>query len=413
MKVLWISHLVPYPPKAGVLIRSNSLLMELSKFNDVDVFAFNQKKLLSSYYSSEEEGLAQSREALSHYVRKQWVFGIPSEKNRAAKLWLIISSFFSVTPYSVKWLRSKEALGALTRILNENKYDLVHFDTISLDIMRTALNANVPTILDHHNIESHMMHRRCLKETNPLKKLYFKWEAIKLHWYEKKHVPCYTGNIVCSNDDDDRLSEIANVKSSAVVANGIDTDRISVRRSPEPGRLLFVGGLSWYPNIEAINYFLSEIAPMLDENNVDYQIDIIGKGAPDFLLRKYSDHKRVHFHGYVDDIRKFYSEASVYICPILDGGGTKLKVLDAMAHGLPVVGTDMACEGLDVEHGKHVLIANSPTEFVSEIQKLLDGNISGKYLGENALSLVKKKYSYEQVGIVMRKYYESIIREGL
>ena len=207
MKILWISHLVPYPPKAGVLIRSFNLVKQLGQRHEVDLFMFNQKRLLEAFYASQTEGIQAAIKALDPYVNKHWVEPIPYEKSTFHKLLLITKSFFSRTPYTINWLESRDASKLLEEIIGNNKYDLIHFDTISLDIYRKLVHKDTKIAMNHHNIESHMMGRRAMKEKNYFKKLYFKLEYKKLHKYEKNHLPNYDGHIVCSKDDARRLWE--------------------------------------------------------------------------------------------------------------------------------------------------------------------------------------------------------------
>ena len=409
MKVLWVSHLVPYPAKAGVLIRSNSLIRELSKDCEVDLFMFNQKHLLGSYYEDLKEGIESAEHELSKYVGMQWLVDIASEENTWSKMKLVVGSFFSLSPYTINWLKSKSAGRQIEEIVLQGGYDLVHFDTISLDVFSDALPAGIVKVMDHHNVESHMMQRRWKKEKNVLKKVYFYWEAVKLHQYEKENLRKYNGHILCSENDKQRLLELSDIRSSCVVPNGIDISRISIERRPVLGRLLFVGGLSWYPNLQAIEYFLDKVVPVLDKRNLDYRLDIIGKGAPKSLISKYQSSSKIFFHGFVDDINDFYSESMIYICPILDGGGTKLKVLDAMAHGIPIIATELACEGIEVCDGEHVIIAKTPIEFADSIELFLDHKIDGEAMGGAAAKIVQEAYSFQHIGGLLRGYFKSLV----
>ncbi|MEO0438435.1 MAG: hypothetical protein AAF098_16165, partial [Pseudomonadota bacterium] len=154
MKILWISHLVPYPPKAGVLIRSFNLVRELGERHALDVLTLNQPRLMADYYRTQAEGIEAAKDALSEYVNNLWIEDIPAERSPLSRLWLIGSSFLSRDSYTIRWLKSKKMEQRLAAILAENTYDLIHIDTISLDYLRPLIPADIPLVLDHHNIES-------------------------------------------------------------------------------------------------------------------------------------------------------------------------------------------------------------------------------------------------------------------
>ena len=310
MKVLWLSHLVPYPPKGGVLIRSFNLIKELGGRAEVDLLMFNQRALMGSYFNTQEEGEAEAKKALSSFICKQWI--LPIENDGCwAKRWLIARSFFSLRPYTIAWLDSPAARKTISEIMAHNEYDIIHFDTISLDVFRDE-NSDVKIMLDHHNIESHMMGRRAKKEKNLLKKLYFWWEFVKLQRYEKAVLGLYCGHIVCSKDDKQRLLELDGQCSVEVIPNGIAFDGRVVEPAPQKGKLLFIGGLSWYPNADAINDFVTNIAPELRKVNVDFELDVVGKNGPKDLQAKVEGLSDIRLHGYVDNISGFYRDANVY-----------------------------------------------------------------------------------------------------
>lgn len=186
MKILWLSHLIPYPPKAGVLQRCYYLLKELGKYHEIDLMAFTQKDLLLSFYQDYDVGLSEARNALLKVVNDIEFLEIPSEESIFGKHGLAAKGLFSQGGYTMNWLRSDVFVDHLKARLSENNYDLVHFDTISLAVYRKYVKG-VSVTLDHHNIESHMMLRRATKESNLFKKFYFYQEGLKIERQEKKY----------------------------------------------------------------------------------------------------------------------------------------------------------------------------------------------------------------------------------
>ncbi len=410
MKILWLSHFVPYPPKAGVLQRGYYLLREFARRHEVDLIAFNQSALLKPLcLTTEEEGLREAKKELLNFCKSVSFLPIPIDSIPLGKYWLAIKSFFSITPYTINWLRSKEMEKALAAKLAYNQYDLVHFDTISLDVFKKYVKG-IPTVLDHHNIESHMMLRRAKVETNFIKKWYFLQEGRRLASYEKQHCTTYTGHITCSQVDLDRLQASVSGINGTVVPNGVDMSFFKPQGVKTKGKkLIFIGTMNWYPNIEAVRFIAHEIMPLLRREKLNIEVQIIGASPPGDLVRysqKYLDFKVL---GFVDEIRTYMEEAAIYVCPINDGGGTKLKILDALAMGKVIVAHPVACEGIEVTDQKNVVFAETAQQYVTEIKSLLDDPVRCVQIGVAARHLAVSKYDYKQIGQKMSIYYESLV----
>ena len=398
MKILWLSHLIPYPPKGGVLQRSYNMIKQLSYYHSVDLLAFNQKKLLGSFFNSIEEGIAESNKVLSKFCGKLQFFDIDSCSSSWGSYSLALKSLYS-EPYNINWLKSEFFATQLDVWLNNGKYNIVVFDTISLVPYFSLLPADVATCLDHHNIESHMLLRRSKKEINFFKKLYFYQESLRLAQYERNFCPQFTLNITCSDIDSNRLAEISPSAKILTIPNGVDLDYFSPQGIPlTDNRLIFVGTMNWYPNIEAVLYIAKKLWPALKSKYPALHCDIIGANPPSHISELSKLLPDFHVHGFVDDVRAYIESATVYVCPIQDGGGTKLKILDAMAMSKAVVAHPIACEGINVTHALNVLLAGDNTAFVDQISLLIDSPDKRNVLGQNARKLIENSYNYCSIG---------------
>jgi glycosyltransferase involved in cell wall biosynthesis len=407
LKVLWISHLVPYPPKGGVLMRSYNLLHEVAKHHDVDVFALNQKRLLGSYFPDVATGLKAAREHLSTFIKRFAVEEIPTEERRWGRQLQALSSLFRSTPYSINWLESEPARREIAQWIKTSNYDVVHFDTISLAIYRPA-DIKCPTVMDHHNIESHMMLRRAMKEKIFLRRWYFRQEAQRLLAFEKKFLHKFTAHIVCSEDDRERVLEIDSTLDATVIPNGIALQPYPIVRQPlQPPRLLFIGGLSWYPNQDAVHFIIDELWEKIKIAIPGIEMHIIGKNPSSKIMQAAADDPQFKVHGYVDDISIFYAQALAYLCPIRDGGGTKLKILDALAHKVPVVAHPLACEGIDAIDGEQVLLAETPEAFVEKILALQNAALNEK-IGQSGFELIQDKYDFQAIGLNLSNLFHAL-----
>lgn len=409
LKILWLSHLIPYPPKSGVLMRSYHLVHELAKHHDVDLFAFNQSRQLKSHFPDTEIGLTTIRDHFRTFIDRFHIEPIPSESRSLGRQMLALGSLFRPDTYTINWLKSRPAREALAGWLREKNYDLIHFDTISL-APYLPLDIRCPVAMDHHNIESHMMLRRASHETHALKKWYFFQEGDRLVKYERKNLPRFDAHIVCSVEDQQRLLELDRSLTVKVVPNGILVKPERPRRNPQhkPPKLLFIGGLDWYPNADAVHFFLDDIWPLIVRELPLAEIDIIGKNPTEKIRAYAGKDSRVHIHGFVDNITHYYEQAAVYVCPIRDGGGTKLKVLDALVHRVPLVGFPAACEGLALEDDVHVKIASTPAVFAEKTLSLIRSPGKSQELGDAGYDVVKNEFDVRLIGLELAKFYSGI-----
>ena len=405
MNILWLSHLVPYPPKGGVLQRSYNLIKEVSKYHDVVLIAFVQTDLIKAMFSTVEYGLKEASSHLQMICSEVKFVQIPCERTHYGKQVLALKSLFSRRPYTINWLESREMHALLDEECVKRKFDVIHFDTISLSPYIREFT-DYPKVLDHHNIESHMMARRSRQEKNSLKKIYFGMEAKKLLGYEKHICGEFDQHITCSSLDSSRLAEIDSSLSMVEIPNGVDVDYFNPQHDNErAGQLVFAGGLSWYPNRDAMLYFAHEIWPLLRDQIPGAVMNVVGKSPPKELLKIAQVDANFRVHGFVDDVRDYLSRATIYVCPIRDGGGTKLKLLDAFAMGKATVAHPVSCEGLDVVDNVNVMLADTPVEFANKIKILHENDELRRTIGNNARELVEDRYAFAGIGKKLSDLY--------
>lgn len=410
MKILWLSHLIPYPPKGGVLQRAYYLLREASKYHQIDLLAFNQPDLIGPLFSSVDEGVSEAKSHLGDLCNSVKFFEIHSEKSSLGRYFLALKSLITKDPYNINWLKSVEYSDAVRQLVNGTQYDLVHFDTISLIPFINDVG-DLPIVLDHHNIESHMLLRRGDKESNLLKSWYFHQEGERLQRVEEAICKRVALNITCSDMDSERLLAISPDSRVETVPNGVD-ESFFLESDESRGinnKLLFVGTLNWYPNIEAVNFIADKLWVKLKKQIPDVIFDIVGANPPNSItpLSRVDNNFRVH--GFVDDVRTYFSDADIFVCPIQDGGGTKLKILDAMSMGKAIVAHPIACEGISVVDNESVCFAETADEYVEIIVLLLNDPAEIKRLGTAARKLIENKYTYTAIGQQLSALYESCI----
>ena len=369
MNILWLSHNVPYPPKTGVLQRNYNLLKEAARAGDIYLLAFYQKAILPIAYD-----LGEATRELRRICRHVEIVPVPIDSSALSRHGLVVRSIFTRDPYSVNWLQCNEMRQRVRRLATRIPFDIVHFDTLSLAAYRDEVG-DVRTILNHHNVESHLMARRSRIERNVLKRAYYTMEARKLRTYEARCCGDFDVNFAVSDSDRALLSEAIPADRIAVIPNGVDVDYFTPEPcEPAERSLVFVGGMNWYPNRDAVLHLRREIWPMLTREIPDISLTIVGAQPPEEVTALAREDGRVRITGFVDDVRPYLRRAMIYVCPMRDGGGTRLKILDALAMGKPIVSTTLGCEGISVEPGKHVLLADTPSEFVMQTKALFDND---------------------------------------
>jgi glycosyltransferase involved in cell wall biosynthesis len=410
MRILWLSHLIPYPPKGGVLQRTFHLTNELCRNHDVDLIAFTQKDLLKNFNNGNiQKTIEESKFELGKNFETIKYVDIPADKHFYGKYLIAAKSLFQKSPYTINWLRSKKMEIAIKEQLERSDYDLVHIDTISLDIYRPLLG-DIPLIMDHHNIESHMMIRRSKKEKNWMKKIYFLQEGLKLRAYEKKVCSNYSGHITCSDIDSKRLRKLTSGPEITDIPNGVDTKYFkSAGLKQNPYTIIFAGRMNWYPNVEAADYIVKEVFPLLKQRFPLAKLVLAGANPPQHLIKRSQENDGIQVTGFVDDIRPYIDQASVYVCPITDGGGTKLKILDALAMAKPIVASRIAAEGINVQDGKNIILADSPQEYVDAIGLLFESESRRSEMGIEARKLSEEKYEFSTIGEKLCGFYQKVI----
>jgi glycosyltransferase involved in cell wall biosynthesis len=404
MNILWLSHLAPYPPKGGVKQRSYNLMHEISKYHKLYIICFLQK--------SHQPTLEKKREALEGLSRVGKVIGnftFDSDRSQWSSMLLAMKSLLTRDPYTVNWLKKPGVGFMIENAIHENNIDLVHFDTISWAAYLGRTN-NCKIVMNHHNIESHMMLRRAQREHHLIKKLYYYQEGRKLKYYEKRVCSQFDLNITCSSTDTERLLKDLPQLHVDDIPNGVDLNYFHpMGLEQKPSSMIFAGGLSWYPNIAAMEYFTKLVWKILVKDVPGANMTVIGRNPPQWIIDFAKNNNNFDVTGFVDDVRPYIDQAAVYVCPITDGGGTKLKILDALAMGKAIVTHPIACEGIDVTEGKDVIFADTPQEYVDKIKMLFQDDKLRDSIGRNGRKLIENKYNFVNIGKKLNRLYTALL----
>ena len=403
MRILWLGHNLAYPPKGGPLQRNYNLLREAAKQHEVHALVFDQPASRPLGVTPED-----CVEALKKFCASvDWV-PLSQDPIGIGRYWRAFSGMVTGEPYEFRWLRSKDMMERVQRLATRLRFDVVHADTLGL-APYVSFFPDAGTVLNHHDIESALVQRRACSERNTVWRAFWAREAIHLLAAERRWCPSFHVNMVVSDDEGQLVKPSCGESNICVVPNGVDVGYFTPRPDPGGNRLLFCGRLDQLANRGAITYFFKSIWPVLAGKVQELEIDVVGKNPPTWLVELSQCDPRVRVPGFVDDIRPYFQKATVFVCPITEGGGTRLKILDALAMGMPVLATTFAASGLSLHDGQHLLIADTPGTFVERTMQLLSDSPLRLRLARGAIDVVRRTYSWDTIGHSLVSAYEEAI----
>jgi len=306
---------------------------------------------------------------------------------------------------------------ALERILGENDFDIVQMESIHLmdylPIIRAA-RSRPQVVCDWHNIESELMRQYSDRESNVARRAYARKTARLMSEFERRGLHEFDAHIAVSQRDAQQLGNLNAEARVFVVENGVDTayygeGAVSGVKAPgEQNRIVFVGSMDYHANIDGAVNFARDVWPGLHDRESNLIFTIVGREpAPE--VRELRSIPGVEVTGTVDDVRLFYREALAAVVPLKVGGGSRLKILEAMAAGVPVVSTTLGAEGLDVHDGEDILIADKNEELIDAISAVIGNEERRKRLSATGRALVSSRYDWSRLGASLFEIYQRLL----
>jgi len=400
MKILMLTPYLPYPPASGGQIRSLNLLKYLSKRHEIT--------LVCLYKNNED------KKYLFHllpYCKSIYLC------KRAEKPWQlknIFKAIFSSYPFLIVRNFSQDADKILKKLVKEESYDVIHAETFY--IMPHLPESKIPFVLVEQTIEF-KVYQHFLRSLPFFLRPLLNIDIDKLKQWERYYWKKAQVVGTVSIADADVISSLEKSIKPVVIPNGAGDEmfvkKLSVKNIDKP-TLLFVGSFYWLQNTEAAIYILEKIYPLLKEKIPNVHLIIAGQNAKNKIPNTQREGVEIIDIAPEDSktIKKLYRDATLFIAPIFGPGGTRLKILAAMASGLPIISTATGVEGLNVSHKNEVLIANSEDEFVSMIYRVLSDKKLYERLRKNAYNLAKKQYSWQAISRKLEVIYKQIIKKG-
>ena len=399
-RLLFLAHRLPFPPHNGAAIRTYNVLRLLAREFDIVGLCFDRFDK-----ATHRLGLDMRLAALVP-LGEFAAFAIPQQQSRSRFLWDHVRSIASGRAYTYFVHEESAFAKRLRTLLASEDFDLVHVD--SLDLVRFLPELrSLPVICTHHNVESELLRRRAANERSVIRRSYLHYQANLLAKEERSWMPRVALNVAVSDDDARLLSTIAPDARFASVPNGVDDEYFRPAGDSEEG-CVFVGGTTWYPNRDALAWFMNDILPTLRSQGQEAQVTWVGR-ASEQERQLYDGQNGVRLTGYVDDIRPFVTSSACFIAPLRVGGGTRLKILDAWSMGKAVVSTSVGCEGLAAVDGVNIRIADTPRAFAEAVSQVLSDADLRSRLGEAGRQTVERCYAWRVIGSSMLDLYKSLL----
>lgn len=405
LRVLFVTPYLPSPPRFGGQRRLHGLIEGLAASHEVSV--------LSLVDPSEEQ--SESIRVTEAYCRR--VVTVPNHHfaaGPARKRLLQLGSLLS--PRSYEWLvhRPADFDGALELQLAKERYDVVHFEFPHMATYRTrairARAAGPAFLLDEHNIEYDLARQEAGPDQGALRRAYNAINGRKVHTEEREVWSRFDGCTLTSAHDQGMLLADAPGTRTAIVPNGVDLGFFRpgiTPTTPAPTTLLFFGAIDYFPNTDAMLFFTRDVLPKLAERVPRVRLCILGRRPPEAITALRS--ADVEVAGAVEDVRPYLDRAAVVIVPLRMGGGTRLKILEALAMGKAVVSTSLGAEGLDVVPGRDLLIADDPETFAAAIRRLLDDPDLARRMGAAGRRAVEARYGWGASVDRLSAFYGEVI----
>src|SRR5438132_657381 len=381
LRILIVTPSLPYPLIWGFGIRVYQMIKYLAQRHDVSVLAYAGPNDQDSIAALRQTG------AKIHAI-------IRAEASTASKRQAQLTSILSPASFQWQSLESTAMQEAISRVLVAEQFDIIQVE--SSQMSGFEFNSAAPLLVDEHNIEYELLYRTFKTERSPLRKFYNWVEYRKFRHEEQRSWKQSDGCILTSDREEGILRGFAPRTPTLVVPNGVDVD--TFRPSSEardPNSIVFVGVMHYRPNVDAALYFAREILPHLLRKRPDLTFTIVGRGPPDELRRLAS--RNVVITDQVPDTRPYVARASAAVIPLRMGSGTRLKVLEGLAMGCPLVSTSIGSEGIAVVDGEHLLLADSSAAFATNVLRILDDRALAAQLGRNGRVLVEERYSWHSV----------------
>jgi len=397
MRVLMLTQVLPYPPDSGPKVKTYNMVKFIAQSHELTLVSFvrgNQTKEI---------------EHLNQFCKA--VYPVPIQRTRFEDGKALVKSLAN----STSWLMVRDERSAMHTLIadlrRKNHYDIVHVDQLNMAHYARPMPGTA-RILDAHNALWLLYKRLAQTTQNPVKGLFLQREWRLMKRYEGEICQTFDAILTVSEADKMALAEASDNQGNLIVAPiAVDPQELlPVLRNQQADHILHIGTMFWPPNVDGVLWFLREVYPIITSLKSCIHFDIVGARPPKEITDASRGLDCVTVAGYVKEPANFLKNTAVMVVPLLAGGGMRVKILEALAEGLPIVTTSIGCEGIAVENGKHLLVADTPEDFARATLRLLEDRDLADTLSRNGRQLIEKTYDYHVAYRPVDLVYESCLK---
>jgi glycosyltransferase involved in cell wall biosynthesis len=341
---------------------------------------------------------------LPHKQRKKFSPGFYSE---------LLFNLGSPLPYAIKKYLSPLMRRQIKRCASNGQFDVVVCDFLA-PAANVPSDVSCPMLLFQHNVEAMIWKRHYEVQNNPLKKAYLFGQWLKMRAFEGKMCRRFNCVVAVSSEDREQMQEEYGAEAVFDVPTGVDTKFFCPSRNEKiiPHNIVFTGSMDWLPNEDAIRYFTEQIMQLIRQRIPDVTLTVVGRNPYASLVELAKKDSSIIVTGRVDDVRPYMERAAAYVVPLRVGGGTRLKIFEAMAMEKAIVSTTIGAEGLPVKDGTELLLADTARSFAESVVRVLNDKALAEKLGSRAAATVREEFGWEKVAARFGRICEETVSQA-
>jgi glycosyltransferase involved in cell wall biosynthesis len=384
MRVLLLTQVLPYPPDSGPKVKTYYVLKYLAQNHQVTLVSFVRE--------------VDKPEHIRHLETLcERVITVPIQRSKIADLRFLGQSLVSGQP----WMMLRDERPEMRRVLADlavgSDFDVVHADQLNMGQYALSFQ-NSRRVLDLHNALWNLYKRlaETSASTDPMKYILMRdWPLLKR--YEGELGRQFDAITAVTEEDRQLLLEAGAPDRISVMPVAIDTDEQSfITRRPSGPHIVHIGTMYWPPNIKGINWFLESVYPLIKLQVPDVRCTLIGSRPPESIIQRSNHDRTLTVTGYVEDPQAFLEDASMMVVPLQAGGGMRVKILNALSQGIPMVSTRVGCEGIRVTHERDILIADEAEDFARACVRMLTDYQLNAEISSEGRRTAEQYYDYRQ-----------------
>jgi sugar transferase (PEP-CTERM/EpsH1 system associated) len=398
MRFLMITNTLPYPPIAGLPIRNINLLQRIARHHNVWLLV-----MVAENERNADLG------PLADFCEE--VILVPTDDPGAlARPMQALKFLLAGTPPELRLYETKEMISALRDLTSRVDFDIIQFEDSFMAHYQEYLPADWSgkKVLTFIDIAYRQYDRIYRIESKLARKLRLWLYSRMMYIWEPRYAGHFDLNVTMSDMDRDLLLSRNSHLHIKTVPNGVDTREFQPLPMPAEHnkKLIYVGNMGYRPNVDAVTFFCEDILPLIRAEVPDVEFWIVGNSPPPEVETLANDH--VHVTGRVEDVRPYYQDSTVCVIPLRAGGGTRLKILESMALGRPVVSTSIGAEGIDITDGENILLGDDPHTFANQTILLLQDKGKRQTIRDQARQFVVDHYDWDSITTRLLKAFEEL-----